>query len=96
MQVGGGLIVISTGWAMLNQKEANGHLRWCSEPCILPANASFDTWSRLHLGCDHFGGECAQHMGANLLVIIAAAIGSAFVAVPFISATATQIGSRAR
>jgi hypothetical protein len=71
VQVGGGLIVISSGWAMLNQKnasrsrlsQANRHLRRCSEPGVLPADASFDSWPRLHLDCDHFGRECAAAPG---------------------------------
>jgi len=53
VQVGGGLIVISTGWAMLSQKDTNDQgsasersLARMPEPGVLPADASLDSRSR--------------------------------------------------
>ena len=78
MQVGGGLIVISSGWVMLNQKDANQsrlaqanrHLCRCFESGVLPAHASFDGWSGSISVAITLGANAPQHLGANLLVIL--------------------------
>jgi len=87
VQVGGGLIVISTGWAMLNQKDGNDRgavgrtvstdvLRDAFYPLTLPLTVGPGSISvAITLGANE-----PRHLGANLLAIIAAAIGSAFVA----------------
>jgi len=89
VQVGGGLIVISTGWTMLNQKDANDEgsprrtvtcddaLSRAFYPLTLPLTVGPGSISVAIT----LGANAPQHLGANLLVIIAAAIGSAFVAV---------------
>jgi multiple antibiotic resistance protein len=87
VQVGGGLIVISTGWAMLNQKDGNdrGAVRTvtCTDvlhdafyPLTLPLTVGPGSISvAVTLGANE-----PHHLGANLLALLAAAIGSAFVA----------------
>ena len=89
VQVGGGLIVISTGWAMLKQKDGNdrgevGRRVNCANvlsdafyPLTLPLTVGPGSISvAITLGANE-----PHHLGANLLAILAAAIGSAFVAV---------------
>ena len=89
VQVGGGLIVISTGWAMLNQKEENQHtavgrtvnckdaLRDAFYPLTLPLTVGPGSISvAITLGANE-----PHHLRENLLAILVAAIGSAFVAV---------------
>jgi len=88
VQVGGGLIVISTGWAMLNQKDGNDRdavrrtvtctdaLSEAFYPLTLPLTVGPGSISvAITLGANE-----PQHLGGNLLAILAAAIGSAFVA----------------
>jgi multiple antibiotic resistance protein len=88
VQVGGGLIVISAGWAMLNQKDGNdrgavGRTVNCSDamrdafyPLTLPLTVGPGSISvAITLGANE-----THHLGANLLAILAAAIGSAFIA----------------
>jgi multiple antibiotic resistance protein len=88
VQVGGGLIVISTGWAMLNQKDATdrgaaGRTVNCTDvmsdafyPLTLPLTVGPGSISvAITLGANE-----PRHLGANLLALLAAAIGSAFVA----------------
>jgi multiple antibiotic resistance protein len=89
VQVGGGLIVISTGWAMLNQKDANDQVSTrrtvtCADalsqafyPLTLPLTVGPGSISVAIT----LGANAPQHLEANLLVILAAAIGSAFVAI---------------
>jgi multiple antibiotic resistance protein len=89
VQVGGGLIVISTGWAMLNQKDESPHdavgrtvsctnaLREAFYPLTLPLTVGPGSISvAITLGANE-----PHHLRASLLAILAAAIGSAFVAV---------------
>ncbi|HWY57571.1 MAG TPA: MarC family protein [Terriglobales bacterium] len=89
VQVGGGLIVISTGWAMLNQKDGNDRSATrrtvnCTDilsdafyPLTLPLTVGPGSISvAITLGANE-----PRHLGANLLALLAAAIGSAFVAV---------------
>jgi len=88
VQVGGGLIVIATGWAMLNQKDENQHdavgrtvsctnaLRDAFYPLTLPLTVGPGSISvAITLGANE-----PHHLRANLLAILAAAIGSAFIA----------------
>jgi multiple antibiotic resistance protein len=89
VQVGGGLIVISTGWAMLNQKDTNDRntvrrsvecpdaLNEAFYPLTLPLTVGPGSISvAITLGANE-----THHLGANLLALLAAAIGSAVVAV---------------
>jgi len=89
VQVGGGLIVISTGWAMLNEKDGNDRgaarrtvsctdaLRDAFYPLTLPLTVGPGSISvAITLGANE-----PRRLGANLLALLAAAIGSAFVAV---------------
>jgi multiple antibiotic resistance protein len=88
VQVGGGLIVISAGWAMLNQKDESdrdkvGRTVSCTNvlrddfyPLTLPLTVGPGSISvAVTLGANE-----PRHLGTNLLAIFAAAIGSAFVA----------------
>ena len=88
VQVGGGLIVISTGWAMLKQKDDNDRsavgrtisstdfLKDAFYPLTLPLTVGPGSISiAITLGANE-----PHHLGGNLLAILAAAIGSAFVA----------------
>jgi multiple antibiotic resistance protein len=89
VQVGGGLIVISTGWAMLNQKDGDDRDA-VSRRTVTCADALSQAFYPLTLPLTvgpgsisvaiTLGANAPQHLGANLLAIIAAAIGSAFVA----------------
>ena len=87
VQVGGGLIVISTGWAMLNQKDGDGDetvsqkvsctdaLSQAFYPLTLPLTVGPGSISvAITLGANE-----THHWGANLMAL-AAAIGCAFVA----------------
>jgi multiple antibiotic resistance protein len=89
VQVGGGLIVISAGWAMLNQKEENDRdtasrniscrdpLSEAFYPLTLPLTVGPGSISvAITLGANE-----PHQLRASLLAILAAAIGSAFVAV---------------
>jgi multiple antibiotic resistance protein len=89
VQVGGGLIVISTGWAMLNQKDDNDRstarrqvnctdvLRDAFYPLTLPLTVGPGSISiAITLGANE-----PHHWRANLLAIFVAAIGCAIVAV---------------
>jgi multiple antibiotic resistance protein len=88
VQVGGGLIVISTGWAMLNEKDANdqGSPRSTVACADALGQAFYPLTLPLTVGPGSIsvavtlGANAPQHLGANLLEILAAAIGSAFVA----------------
>jgi multiple antibiotic resistance protein len=89
VQVGGGLIVISTGWAMLKQKDENDRgavsrsvnctdvLKEAFYPLTLPLTVGPGSISvAITLGANE-----PHHLRASLLAILTAAIGSAFVAV---------------
>jgi multiple antibiotic resistance protein len=89
VQVGGGLIVISTGWVMLNQKDANeqGSARRTVTCADALSQAFYPLTLPLTVGPGSIsiaitlGANSPQHLGANLLTILAAAIGSAFLGV---------------
>jgi len=88
VQVGGGLIVISTGWAMLKQKDETDRSEVCRSvncadvlkeafyPLTLPLTVGPGSISvAVTLGANE-----PHHLRASLLAILTAAIGSAFVA----------------
>src|SRR5580698_8521038 len=89
VQVGGGLIVISAGWALLNQKDADNRdavrqtvscadaLNQAFYPLTLPLTVGPGSISvAITLGAN----ETTHLWGAGLLGLLAAAIGCAFVA----------------
>ena len=89
VQVGGGLIVISTGWAMLNQRDDNERnmvrrsvtcadaLSQAFYPLTLPLTVGPGSISiAITLGANE-----PHQLRANLLAILAAAVGCAFLAV---------------
>ncbi|MGD0989247.1 MAG: MarC family protein [Candidatus Sulfotelmatobacter sp.] len=89
VQVGGGLIVISAGWAMLNQEDRNNRdaaartvsctdaLRQAFYPLTLPLTVGPGSISIAIT----LGANAPRHLGPGLLAILAAAIGSAFLGV---------------
>ena len=90
VQVGGGLLVISTGWAMLQQKdedersqthhnvESGGIFRHAFYPLTLPLTVGPGSISiAITLGAN----AQRSNLGANLLSIVAAIIGSALLGV---------------
>lgn len=88
VQVGGGLIVISIGWAMLAQKdedERNEVGRAVSSGDVLK-EAFYPLTLPLTVGPGSIsvaitlGANAPHRLGANLLAILAASIGSAFLA----------------
>jgi multiple antibiotic resistance protein len=88
VQVGGGLIVIATGWAMLNQKDGDDRPARQTVNCADALSQAFYPLTLpLTVGPGSIsvaitlGANSSQHLGADLLGIIAAAIGSAFIAV---------------
>ncbi len=88
VQVGGGLIVISSGWAMLNQKDAGDRPASRTVTCADALSQAFYPLTLpLTVGPGSIsvaitlGANALQHLGPNLLVILAAAIGSAFIAI---------------
>jgi multiple antibiotic resistance protein len=88
VQVGGGLIVISTGWAMLNQKDGNDRgaaartmnstdvFRDAFYPLTLPLTVGPGSISIAIT----LGANAPHGLEASLLAILAAAVGSALVA----------------
>jgi multiple antibiotic resistance protein len=89
VQVGGGLVVISAGWALLNQKDGGDRNKVsptvsCTDalnkafyPLTLPLTVGPGSISvAITLGAN----ETMHHWSANLLMLLAAAIGCAFVA----------------
>ncbi|MFZ0538540.1 MAG: MarC family protein [Candidatus Sulfotelmatobacter sp.] len=89
VQVGGGLIVIATGWAMLNQKDPSdqGSARRTVTCADALSQAFYPLTLPLTVGPGSIsiaitlGANAPQHLVTNLLAILAAAIGSAFIAV---------------
>lgn len=88
VQVGGGLIVISAGWGMLNQREDRN--RDAATRTVSCTNALQEAFYPLTLPLTvgpgsisvaiTLGANAPHHFRAGLLAILAAAIGSAFVA----------------
>ena len=89
VQVGGGLIVISTGWSLLKQKDeedrGKGHremdaqdiFRHAFYPMTLPLTVGPGSISVAIT----LGANAARHLPQNLLDIVGAVIGSALIAV---------------
>src|ERR1700728_1128472 len=107
VQVGGGLVVISAGWALLNQKDSGDRdavrrnlscddaLSRAFYPLTLPLTVGPGSISvAITLGAN----ETAYHLGAKLLMLLAAAIGCAFVAATIYPcyAFADRLGSAPR
>lgn len=90
VQVGGGLVVISNGWAMLNQKEQPDRGREVQKRVDLRdifRNAFYPLTLPLTVGPGSIsvaitlGANLPHHLGANLRGILATVVGSALVAV---------------
>lgn len=89
VQVGGGLIVIATGWAMLNQKDSpdRGSAHRNVPPQDILSHAFYPLTLPITVGPGSIsvavtlGANAPRHLGPNLLSILAAAIGSALIAV---------------
>lgn len=90
VQVGGGLVVISNGWAMLKQSPAPDRGREVQKKVNVDdifRNAFYPLTMPLTVGPGSIsiaitlGANLPHHLGRNLLAILAAVIGSALVAV---------------
>ena len=89
VQVGGGLIVISTGWAMLNQREEpdRGTAHRDVKPDEIFSHAFYPLTLPLTVGPGSIsvaitlGANATRHFGPNLLSILAAIIGSILIAI---------------
>jgi multiple antibiotic resistance protein len=89
VQVGGGLIVISSGWAMLNQKEQadRGSAHRDVKPEEIFSHAFYPLTLPLTVGPGSIsvaitlGANATRYFGPSLLSILAAVIGSALIAV---------------
>ena len=89
VQVGGGLIVISTGWSMLNEKEHADRdaAHRAVKPQEIFTHAFYPLTLPLTVGPGSIsvaitlGANATRHVGPNLLSIIAAVVGSALIAV---------------
>lgn len=110
VQVGGGLIVISTGWAMLNQKEEvdrRSDVQHHVDSQDVFRNAFYPLTLPLTVGPGSIsvaitiGANEPRHLGANLLAIFAAVVGSALIALSvflcygFADRLATLLGATA-
>jgi multiple antibiotic resistance protein len=91
VQVGGGLIVISTGWGMLTRSDPSatqdrGHLHQTVDPQEVFKKAFYPLTLPLTVGPGSIsiaitlGANQPRHLGANLLAILTAAIGSLLIA----------------
>jgi multiple antibiotic resistance protein len=107
VQVGGGLIVISTGWAMLNQKDGKKQdtdTHKNVDPQDIFKNAFYPLTLPLTVGPGSIsiaitlGANAPRHLGPNFISILAAAFGSAllglsvFVCYGFADRLATLLG----
>jgi multiple antibiotic resistance protein len=89
IQVGGGLIVISTGWSLLKEKEEDGRGNAPREidPQDIFRNAFYPMTLPLTVGPGSIsvaitlGANASRHLPQNLLAIVGAVIGSALIAV---------------
>ncbi|MBS1842184.1 MAG: MarC family protein [Acidobacteria bacterium] len=88
VQVGGGLIVISNGWALLKQKDSDerGQIQKNMNPADILRRAFYPLTLPLTVGPGSIsiaitlGANAPHHLGVNFLAIIAALVGSALVA----------------
>lgn len=89
VQVGGGLIVISNGWAMLKQKDPDerGQIQRDMNPADILRRAFYPLTLPLTVGPGSIsaaitlGANAPPHFGASLIPIFSAIIGAAVVAV---------------
>ena len=90
VQVGGGLMVIANGWAMLKQREdadRGGHAHHNVRPAEIFRHAFYPLTLPLTVGPGSIsvaitlGANIPHRLGANLLPILAAVVGSALVSV---------------
>ena len=89
VQVGGGLIVVSTGWAMLTRSDQvdRGQVHQTVTQQDILKNAFYPLTLPLTVGPGSIsiaitlGANEPRHLGANILAIVAAAIGAALIAV---------------
>jgi len=90
VQVGGGLIVISTGWSLLKQKEEEddrGTAQKEIDPQAIFQHAFYPMTMPLTVGPGSIsvaitlGANASRHLGQNLLTIVGAVIGAALIAV---------------
>jgi multiple antibiotic resistance protein len=90
VQVGGGLIVISTGWSLLKQKEEEddrGTAQREIDPQAIFQHAFYPMTMPLTVGPGSIsvaitlGANASRHLGQNLLAIVGAVIGAALIAV---------------
>jgi multiple antibiotic resistance protein len=90
VQVGGGLIVISTGWSLLKQKEEEddrGTAQKEIDPQAIFEHAFYPMTMPLTVGPGSIsvaitlGANASRHLGQNLLTIVGAVIGAALIAV---------------
>jgi len=88
VQVGGGLIVISNGWAMLQQKDPDerGQIQKNMNPADILRRAFYPLTLPLTVGPGSIsaaitlGANAPHHLGGNLIAISSAVIGAAIVA----------------
>ncbi len=88
VQVGGGLIVISTGWTMLkkNEEGERGEVQRNVNPGDIFRNAFYPLTLPLTVGPGSIsvaitiGANAPRHLGGNLLSLLAAGIGSTLIA----------------
>jgi multiple antibiotic resistance protein len=89
VQVGGGLIVVSTGWAMLTRSDQvdRGQSHQAVTQDDILKNAFYPLTLPLTVGPGSIsiaitlGANEPRHLGANLLALLSAAIGAALIAV---------------
>jgi len=89
VQVGGGLIVVSTGWAMLTRSDQvdRGQTQQTVTQQDILKNAFYPLTLPLTVGPGSIsiaitlGANEPRHLGGNILAIVAAAIGAALIAV---------------
>lgn len=89
VQVGGGMMVIANGWALLKQNEEvdrSGKVQQKVDPQDIFRNAFYPLTLPLTVGPGSIsvaitlGANEPRHLGANLLALLAAAVGCALVA----------------
>jgi multiple antibiotic resistance protein len=89
VQVGGGLIVISTGWTLLKQRDEEQRSETCrdAQPQEIFHQAFYPLTLPLTVGPGSIsvavtlGANASHHPGLNVFAILAAIIGSAIIAV---------------
>jgi multiple antibiotic resistance protein len=89
VQVGGGLVVISTGWAMLKRKDEDERreVRRSIDPENIYGDAFYPLTLPLTVGPGSIsvaitlGANAPHHLGPNVVEILAALVGSALIAI---------------